>query len=73
VLDLLRYQPEQVVNPTLVLADFTQQQSKNQSYDLNAFTSRIASHYTREIVAGLIKIVVEANQHKLIKAMEGTC
>lgn len=57
----------------MVLADYAQQQSQNQTYDLNAFTSRIASHYTREIITGLIKIVVEANNHKLIKAVEGTC
>lgn len=58
LLDLLRYQPDKVLDPRVVIEDFRYQKDKNLTYEVGDLVNRIKSKFTGVIVNGLIKIVV---------------
>ena len=68
LLDLLRYEDKEILNPSLVVQDQKQAAKNEQGYTIKDFYKRIKNPYLLKIVKDIIKLVVKAKELKLIKS-----
>ena len=67
LLDLLRYNKNYILKPASVINDYRQQVERNLNYEIGDLCNRIESSYIKEIIKGLLKVVVLANKFQFIK------
>ena len=71
LLDLLRYEDKEILNPALVVQDFKQSQRQAASlYTAKDFYKRIKDSYLAAIIKEIFKLIVRAKELKLVKSQK---
>ena len=68
LLDLLRYEDKEILNPSLVVQDYKQCLKNATSYVAKDFYKRIKNEYLLVIIKDIVKLIVKAKELKLIKS-----
>ena len=70
LLDLLRYEDKEILNPALVVQDFKQSQRQASPYTAKDFYKRIKDSYLAAIIKEIFKLIVRAKELKLVKSQK---
>ena len=68
MLDLLRYEDAEILNPSVVVQDFKQSQKNGQMYNVKNFYERIKNHFFVMIIKEIFKLIVKAKEHRQFKS-----
>ena len=62
LLDLLRYEDKEILNPALVVQDFKQSQKQSSPYTVKDFYKRVKDKYLLMIIKEIFKLIVKAKE-----------
>ena len=68
LLDLLRYENNEILNPSLVAQDFRQCLKNNSLYNVKDFYKRIKNNFFVLIIKEIFKLIVKAKEYKQFKS-----
>ena len=68
LLDLLRYEDSEILNPNLVVQDFAICQKQGSAYTPKDFYKRVKNEHLMMIIREIFKMIVKAKEHRLYKS-----
>ena len=68
LLDLFRYENQEIINPAIIVQDFKQMQKKGQMYGSKDFFKRVKNHFFVLIFKSVFKLIEKAAELKQFKS-----